>query len=624
MYIATIIPIARGIPFDTLTYYASEILEPGSIVTIPFGKQTINGIITETIPLAEAKSMVKSASFSLKKIKTVLGVAPYMRAAALALADTSSLTLTPLGTLASNVIPQMLFDYSSGEKNVSDALLEIPYNSQLFEETVTFGTTAERTDHYKRLIRSAFAAKKSVLCTAPTIRSLERLKVLLEKGITKHVLVLHSKTTKKTLRSVFAQLKSSDRPLIIFATPGFLVLPRTDIGVIIAEDESQNLYHTSDRYKSDLRIFIKHFAERLECKLVWGDVLPRLATLQRLNAEHLPRTYVPDKLTIVPIEPYRTVLPSEVVEVIRHAQKKGRRLYIYANRKGVAPLSRCSDCGTVVSCPLCELPMVLRNMLSSNGERGRSFVCSHCATTLPATHTCSYCGSWNITPSAIGTESIRDAVVALVGPEQVFTIDDDLTPDNTTIKSVLADIDKKQFVVIIGTVKVLPFLKDIHYSLFPFFDRLLSTPSLYTTETVLRLIMECNERSTEGVLAFVRDADFPFTRQLETQKINTIIDDELTLRNELGYPPFGSLIKVSLTVPDGYRQRVTDEMGVYLCNVEATMMPARRISPGSMKVLMTWIIKAPLTYIEEDGPALVTFLQTLRFPYLVEENPERL
>ncbi len=624
MYIATIIPIARGIPFDTLTYYAGELLEPGSIVTIPFGKQTINGIVTETIPLAEAKSMVKSASFTLKKVHTVLGIAPCMQAAALALADTSTLTLTPLGTLASNVIPQTLFDYVSGEKIVTEEKIGAEQLSQQFEETVTLGTTLERTDHYKRLIRSAFAAKKSVLCTAPTIRSLEHLKTLLEKGIGKHVVLLHSKTTKKNLRSAFALLKSSERPLIIFATPGFLVLPRTDIGTIIAEDETQSLYHTSDRYKSDLRIFIKSFAERLGCKLVWGDILPRLTTLKRLGADHLPRTYVPDKLTIVPVEPYRTVLPSEVLEIIRHAQKKGRRLYVYANRKGVAPLSRCSDCGTIVTCPGCELPMVLRNTLSKSGERGRTFVCSHCATTLPATHTCSYCGSWNITPSAIGTESIRDAIVALVGPEHVVTIDDDLTPDSATIESLIAETDKKQFVVIIGTIKVLSYLKHIHYSLFPFFDRLLSTPSLYTTETVLRLIMECNERSTEGVLAFTRDPDFPFTRQLETQKINAIIHDELALRKELGYPPFGSLVKVSLTVPEGYRQRVAEEMSVYLCNVEATILPARRISSGSMKVLMTWVIKAPLTYIEEEGPALATFLQSLRFPYLIEENPERL
>ena len=624
MYITTVIPIARGIPFDTLSYYVNDDLLAGTLVTIPFGKQTIHGIVTETVSIAEAKSMIKSASFTLKKVKTILGITPSIRAAAVALAHTSALTLTPIGTLAGNVIPQTLFDYINSEKIVVDQVVLEETIVSLFEESVTLGTTAERTDEYKRLIRSSFAAKKSVVFTAPTIRSLERFKALLEKGITNHVVLLHSKVTKKNLKSAFALMKSSERPLIIFTTPGFFVLPRTDIGVIIAEDESQSLYHTSDRYKSDLRIFIQHYAQQLGLKLVWGDTLPRFATLKRLESDHVPRTYTPDKLTIVPVEPYRTVLPTEVVEIIRHAQKKGRRLYVYANRKGVAPLSRCSDCGTIVTCTDCSLPMVLRNKITAEGERLRTFVCSHCASSLPSTHTCTYCGSWNITPSAIGTESIRDEIVALVGSEHVITIDDDLTPDSTSIQTLISDTDKLKFVVIIGTIKVLPYLKQIHYSLFPFFDRLLSTPSLYTTEHVLRLVMECNERSSEGVLAFSRDPEFPFTKQLETQKINAIIHDELTLRSELGYPPFGSLIKISLTVPEGYRQSTIEKINEFLTSHDATMMPARRISQGSMKVLLTWVIPVATTYIEEEGPTLSSFLQSLRFPYLIEENPERL
>jgi primosomal protein N' len=176
----------------------------------------------------------------------------------------------------------------------------------------------------------------------------------------------------------------------------------------------------------------------------------------------------------------------------------------------------------------------------------------------------------------------------------------------------------------IGTIKVLPFLKNINYSLFPFFDRLLSTPSLYTTENVLRLVMECNEKSIDGVLLFTRQPDFPLIKQLETQKINGIIHDELTLRRELGYPPFGSIIKISLTVSEGYRLSVMEKVEAYLADMESTMMPARRISMGSMKMLLTWIIKTPTTYIEEEGPTLAGFLTSLHFPYLIEENPERL
>jgi hypothetical protein len=135
--------------------------------------------------------------------------------------------------------------------------------------------------------------------------------------------------------------------------------------------------------------------------------------------------------------------------------------------------------------------------------------------------------------------------------------------------------------------------------------------------------MECNEQSTEGVILCTRTPEFPLIRQLETQKINTIISDELTLRKELEYPPFGLLIKVSLTVPEGYRQKIKESVDHYFSDLDSTALPARRISPGSMKVLMVWIIKAVPTYIEENGSDMVRFLDTIRFPYRIEQNPDR-
>ncbi len=622
MYIATVIPISKGIPFDTLSYYSAELLDRGTIVSVPFGKQKINAIIVECNNLSEAKTAIKQASFALKKIHTVVGHVPLLGAVIEGLVETSARTLTPLGAIAGSVMPSTLFDYVSPEKIIT--LAEETELKKQFKEESVVGTIVDRTDFYKRLIRTSFASKKSILFIAPTIKNLEQWKTILQKGIPKHVVTVHSKTTKKDLRGAFALIKQSDRPLIIFATPGYAVLPRHDIGTVIVEDESNNLYKTSDRFKTDLRIFLGAFAKAAEVQLCWGDTIPRLETLERTDKTMLPRTFIPDKLHVVPVEPYRTILPTEVIEIIRHAEAKKKRLYIYASRKGVAPLSRCADCGTIVVCESCGLPMVLKNRRNAEGLEERYFVCTHCVSTLPATHTCTYCGGWNINPVSIGTESIRDAVAALVGPEAVTTIDDDLTPDSNTIENLLTQSEKQKFSIVIGTIKVLPFLKNINYTLFPFFDRLLSTPSLYTTENTLRLVMECNERAIDGVLLFTRQPDFPLIKQLETHKINALIHDELALRKEIGYPPYGSIIKISLTIPEGYRLAVVEKMQAFLEDMEATMMPARRISVGSMKVLATWIVKAGTNYIEEEGPALASFLTSLHFPYMIEENPERL
>lgn len=622
MYVATIIPIARGIPFDTLTYYTASLLPPGTLVSIPFGRQTIIGVVIESVSLAEAKSIIKSAAFSLKKVKQVLGHLPYFEQAILALKATSMQTLAPVGAVAGSTIPQFLFEYMQGEK-LGDVLGESVATTDTFEERVIAATTLDRIDHYKRLIRSAFAEKKSVYFVAPTIRALETWATRLEKGIQKHIVILHSKTTKKNLRSYFSLIKTSDRPLLVFVTPGFFLIPRSDLGFVIAEDEGSNLYKTNDRYAIDTRILIRSFCEHARLDLTWGDTIPRFETLARLNADHLPRTYIPDKLHIVPIEPYRTTLPSEVMDLIRHAEKKKFRLFIYANRKGIAPLSRCADCGTIVTCPACELPMVLRNRVMPDGTRARYFICTHCGEELPTTHNCTYCDSWNITPLMIGTESIHEEIASLVGPDNVFTVDDDITPDSKDVEALIRDVQQKKFAVVIGTVKVLPYLKGIHYTLFPYMDRMLSTPSLSTTENVLRLIMECNQASSEGVIVCTRNPSFPIIKQLETQKINAIVHDELTMRKELGYPPYGLLVKISLTVPEGHRGKVKESIEHFFADTDITALPARRIDLGSMKVLMVWIIKAHLSYIEEEGMHIQSFLESMRFPYKIEQNPDR-
>ena len=624
MHIATVIPIQRGIPFDTLTYYASEALLPGTLVAIPLGKQTIYGAIVDTIPLLEGKASIKGAAFSLKKIKAVVGNATYFSALIEAAKDTAALTLSPVGAVAANTIPSTLFDYISSEKMIE--LLEpspASENEPVFTERALAGTRMDRVDHYKRLVRTSFAAHQSVLFITPTIKNLERWKASLEKGIGRHIVIFHSKVTKKDLRSHFALLKQKETPLLIFATPAFLGIPRSDIGTIIVEDESQSLYKTNDRFETDLRIFFGRFAEHINAQLVWGDTIPRFETLVRCNADHLPRSFVPDKLHIVPVDHYRTILPSEVQDLIRHAMQKKKRLFIYTNRKGVAPISRCADCGTIVTCPACTLPMVLRNKVTAEG-RERYFMCTHCATQLPSTHTCVHCANWNITPVSVGTESIRDAVVALVGTDHVITIDDDLTPDSVTIEALFTSIQKQKFAIVIGTQKAFPYLERINYCILPFFDRALSTPSLYTVEQALRLVMECNEYASDGVIICTKSPDFPTIRQLETQKVNAIIHDELELRRELGYPPFGTIIKLSLTIPEGHRANIVGQIEHYLRELDSTALPPRRITLSSMKVLLVWIIKTNASYIEEEGPDLAQFLDKLRFPYKIEQNPERL
>ncbi len=618
MFILSVIPIQRGIPFNTLSYYSTDALLAGTMVELPLGKQVIRGLVVESTSLIEAKTSIKQATFSLKKIKGVIGVSAFSTALIEGLREASAKTVTPIGSLASLVLHELFFELV--QKLPSETAKKTTKENT---HTVVYGVVAERTDQYKRIIRSAFAERKSVVLVAPSIRAVEYWYKALQKGITAHSVLLHSKVTKREQKTILSTIKQSERPLFICATPLYTIIPRDDIETIIIEDEASNLYKTNDRFEADMRQVIDCVGQALGMSLVYGDTLPRFETLYRTNSIALPRSYVPEKLVVVEIDPYRSILPTETVELIRYCQKNKKSLFIYTNRKGLAPLSRCADCGTTVDCPTCGLPIVLRHKVV-NGERQRLFVCTHCGDTLPPTHVCTYCASWNITPVSIGTESIREAVVSIIPETQVVTIDDDLTPDSKSIDALLSDIQKKKWFVLIGTQKLLPYIKAVDFVVLPFFDRLLSVPSPVVVEETIRLIMECNEKTKDSLILCTKKPDFSITKLLATKKIQEIIDTDMETRKLLQYPPFGALLKLSITVPSAHREMIAARVESFFEGVDITALPVRRISPESMKLLCVWIISGPTTYTQENSEELQAFLQELRFPYSLQINPSRL
>jgi primosomal protein N' len=616
MYILSVIPISRGIPFNTLSYYSTDALYPGTLIEIPLGKQFIKGLVYESNSLIEAKTSIKQATFALKKIKSVIGVSPFYTALVEGLRTASTKTLTPIGSLAGIVINDIYLDIF---QKMSDP--EISIKKERPAQSV-YGILPDRIDNYKRIIRGAFAEKKSVVLVAPSIRSVEYWYKTLQKGITSHSVMLHSKVTKRDQKSAVANIKNSERPLFICTTAQYSCVPRSDISTIILEDETSSLYKTNDRYEADMRVVIESISKSLGLNIVFGDTLPRFETLYKTESLELSRAFTPDKLVVVPTETYRTILPTETIELIRYCQKNKKSLFIFTNRKGLAPISRCADCGTSVDCPTCSLPIVLRYK-TVEGVRERVFVCTNCGDTLPTTHICSYCASWNITPVSIGTESVYEAVTGIVEPAHVFTIDDELTPDTKTVDPLLSEIQKQKWFVMIGTQKMLPYIKGVDFVAIPFFDRLLSIPSPVAVEEVLRLVMLCNEKTKDTLIICTKKPDFSITKLLATKKIQEIIDTDMETRSILKYPPFGLLIKLSVTVPSAHREVLTQKIENFFENTDITLLPVRRISPDSMKLLCVWIIQREESFVQENYEEIQAFLQDLRFPYTFSINPSR-
>lgn len=147
----------------------------------------------------------------------------------------------------------------------------------------------------------------------------------MSKGISAHSVILHSKKNKRDQKSSLVKIKSSERPLFICTTPQSAFVPRTDIKTLVLEDEASSLYKTHDRYSADMRVVLRSICDSYGTSVVYGDVLPRFETLVESGMTHLARSFNPEKLVVVNTEPFRTLLPTEIVELVRYCQKNKKK-----------------------------------------------------------------------------------------------------------------------------------------------------------------------------------------------------------------------------------------------------------------------------------------------------------
>ena len=73
MYILEVIPIIKGLPLDTLTYYHKEMVMAGDMVSINIGnRKNINALVIDSDEARNRKQSIKSNDWDTKKINHVI------------------------------------------------------------------------------------------------------------------------------------------------------------------------------------------------------------------------------------------------------------------------------------------------------------------------------------------------------------------------------------------------------------------------------------------------------------------------------------------------------------------------------------------------------------------------
>ena len=525
MNIITVIPVSRAKVAPTLSYFTAAEAPIGAVVAVPLRSKTIHGIVIESRPVADLKAEIKGATYEIRRLGAVKADAffpPSFMDACRTLADYYAANI---GNIVTGAVADVIVQ--SANKIPPPLPMQPSFLAATPSPDETYaiqGDDADRLSAWKSLIRQEFARKRSVALYAPTVEDAERLFAALEKGIEGYIYLLTSRLTDKKAVAVWKAIADMAHPVVIIATGGFSLVPRSDIETVVIERENARGWISQRAPYVDGRRALETINRRAHRTVYLADSLLRTETLHRVDekeiAEGTPfkwRSISTAKDTLVDMKgeagrkekgersmeqeketeekehgaeekeqaeedrervtdndkeqgkgaaKFR-VLSDELTDLIARTRDESSHLFILVSRRGTASITVCADCETIVSCRQCSAPVVLHAPAGriagkeSASREGRNFyMCHKCGERRPADLTCATCGSWRLVPLGVGIDRVHEEIAAAFPGMSVFQIDADTTKTDIQISETIGRFRSRPGSILIGTEMALPHISE--------------------------------------------------------------------------------------------------------------------------------------------------------------------
>jgi len=553
MFVIEVIPLRRGVHIESLSYFSSVAYPRGTILSIPIRNKETSGIVIDSKEVSGAKTALRAATFSLKKLppqESTNALSPAFMETAYELADFYSAS-------PGAVIYQLL------PPEIRDGSIELPHTHHIVHDEpdspkVLQGTTEDRFGSYRSLIRETFAHSGSVLIVVPSAIQAQHASEELRGGIEDRIVILSTAQTKKELQKAYTSLEDFTKPKLIIATTSYAMIERHDIITMIIENAYSNSYRGRVRPYLDARTVLKINAQKTRRQLIFGDLLPRTEEeiLRRDDiyttfGEHSKRISLSGKLTPVEMKdkpdgttPFKLFSRKTLNAIKKTVDEKGH-VFIFAPRRGIAPVVACIDCGHIFRDPESGAPYSLLKTTQNNEEK-RWFVCSVSGVRIPAKDLCPSCGGWRLRERGIGIQHIHSELSSLVPDVPVVLFDH--TSANTYKKaSFLRDtFYKKKGVIMLGTPMAFPYLTEqVDVSIVVNMDALRATPTWRVQEDTFWTLLYLREKTKGMVLLQTRVEPDELIEYARTGALDAFYTEEIDLRRQFKYPPYSHFIHLT-------------------------------------------------------------------------------
>ncbi|MCA9997656.1 MAG: primosomal protein N', partial [Anaerolineales bacterium] len=255
----------------------------------------------------------------------------------------------------------------------------------------------------------------------------------------------------------------------------------------------------------------------------------------------------------------RSIFSRALEKALTETLDRGEQAILFLNRRGTATFVICRDCGHVLTCPRCDMPLTY--------HRPRMLLaCHHCGRQEPPHSDCPQCGSKRIRYFGLGTEKVEEEVQQRWPNARITRWDTDTTAGRDTHETLLASFINQEADVLVGTQMIAKGLDLPLVTLVGVIsaDVSLGLPDYRTGERAFQLLAQVAGRAGRGLLGGrviiqTYQPEHYAVRAAAEHDYASFYIDEIRFRTQHSLPPFRRMAKLVLVDPVNERGKFAAE-----------------------------------------------------------------
>ncbi len=415
-------------------------------------------------------------------------------------------------------------------------------------------TASGKTEVYLRASQAALDRGLGVIVLVPEIALTVQVVGRFIARFGDRVAVLHSALSAGERYDEWRRVVDGACDLIV-GSRSALFAPLARPGLIVVDEEQEPSYkqESTPRYHAvDAALALGRIAG---ATVVLGSATPRVVTYHAATEGELTLLRLGERIGDLPLPPTtivdlrlelkagnRSTLSRALRAALVKTVEQGEQAILYLNRRGLATVILCRDCGYVVPCPSCEIPFALH-------ADGR-LLCHRCgrwSRNVPTV--CAQCASPRIRQLGVGTQRVEQDVRELLPAARIARLDRDAVARKGAHAAAYERMRSGDSQVIVGTQMIAKGFDLPGVSLVGVVnaDTLLNLPDPSSAERTFQLLTQVLGRSGRGDVGGrgilqTYLPDHHAIRAAAAHDYATFAALELLDRRRFGNPPFGRLI----------------------------------------------------------------------------------